>query len=430
MKTIHQVIDGVEILRHIIVNQLIHLYQPAGRSHIFSWRTLRMTYQANDISVTAFLAILQQEDRAAARIEIDRLTQAQIIHTGRGWNLSAANLSSLDCSGLNLEKAVLHRTALYETNLRKTSLRGAWISCAGMEKTNLSGADLSGANLHAIGAQVCNFSNATLDYLVDATGGLFHGCDFTGSTAAYAKLSGTTFYQTHLAQANFQGADLEGCVFTESNMTEIVLCRANLTGAMIQRCQMRGADLSQSYGADVTLRDLLGCNGLTFAGANLPRLTLKRVSGQAVIAENLQAASAHIEECVLPDCKMTKLNAYGMVVKDADLSRADFSGAYLYRSSWTGKTAATMSLRGTIFSSANLVQADMFADLTGAECQQADLSYARLNLCNLTDINLHGARLHQTTMVKAIQPAQPSTLFALNRQAITHHVNAPTNQLT
>jgi uncharacterized protein YjbI with pentapeptide repeats len=386
-----------------------------------------MNYNVNDISIDAFMTLIQSNNRTNAATAIDALTKAQISKTGRGWNLSDADLSGLDCSHLNLEKAILRRTALYETNLSNSCLKGAWVSCAGMEKTNLSGVDLSGSNLHALAAQVCNFSGANLDNVVDATGGLFHGCNFTGVSARGAKLSGTSFYQTHLPQANFQGADLSRCSFTESNTTEIILCRANLTEATIQNCQMRGANLSHAHGHDLTLRNITGCDGLKLTAAHLPNLTLKRVTGHNIVANNLKADGARIEESGLKGIAMAHLNAYGLAVKDSDMSEANLHGAYLYRSHFTGTTAANMSLRGAIFTDANLVQTDMFADLTGANCARADLSYGRLNLCNLTDTNLHGSRLHETTFLKATQTPQlePRAVFGANNRAITTRSSQP-----
>lgn len=297
----------------------------------------------NYLSVQAttenLIALSVHHDRKMAQQIVSDITQRLIERTGKGWDLSGSNLSKIDLRGFDLRRAVFNRTQLYETNLSYANLSAAEIVCPGMEKTNLSHANLSHTNMHALAAQVCNFENANMSEIIDLTGGLFHGCHMRGINAKNSKFSGSTFFQCNLEQAIFEHATLEGCTFNESNLLEI-----NLHGAKCAR--------------------LLATN-LCMTNSNL-----SRIDGQ---------------EAVFRDC---------------NLSESDLSEAYLYRSSFTGRTNSCMLMRKVNLASANLIQADIFANLDHSNLEGAFLSYARMNQCLLRKANLKGAKTHFTSMIK------------------------------
>src|SRR5262249_7540301 len=115
----------------------------------------------------------EHPDRALAGAMVKQRSLALIEKTGRGLDLSNADLNGLNLSGFYLRRALMNRVQLHSADLSEAILTEASIICPAMEKTVLRGANLEGAYMHAMAAQVCDFRNASLDALVDATGSLF-----------------------------------------------------------------------------------------------------------------------------------------------------------------------------------------------------------------------------------------------------------------
>jgi uncharacterized protein YjbI with pentapeptide repeats len=118
--------------------------------------------------------VLGEPDRETARAEIKGWTSQQWQSSGRGIDLTAAALTGADLSSLNLRGVTLSRATLNDACLDGANLAGGRLVCPAMEKTSLRGATVSGAYLHALAAQACDFTQADLKSVLDATGSLFH----------------------------------------------------------------------------------------------------------------------------------------------------------------------------------------------------------------------------------------------------------------
>lgn len=399
-------------------------------------------------------------ERACALAMVEQRTAACIAKTGRGLELSDADLSGLNLSGFDLRHATLNRARLHSTDLSDANLTEASMVCPGMEKTVFRGANLEGAYVHALAAQVCDFSEANLDALVDATGSLFHGCTFTGATLRRAVLSGSTFYQCTLDKTNFQAAALQGSTFNESYLESARFEHAGLDQVTFTKCWLGSVSFRAASGEGVVIQRPTYADFCCLTGASLRRLRLEDVRATELDATEVKAAGADIANCVFErarfacsdwsqsrwldssmqqadftNAKMTEaqivrcnfVNAVlsdvqaetlhvvesGMqganlrgfsgrasVFRDCDLSGVDLERAYLYRAMLTGDPPRSMSLRRANLHAANIVQAYIAADLEGAELSHVVGAYARLNQSFLRDANLQGAGFFGASFIK------------------------------
>lgn len=181
----------------------------------------------------------QPNERALVLEELSECTQRLVASTGRGLDLCEADLSGLNLAGANLRRATLSRASLHNTNLRDADLSEITMVCPGMERTDLRGANLESAYVHALAAQTCNFDDANLSRLRDATGTLFHGCSMRGVQLSSAQLAYSSFYQCDLSGGRLSGANLQGCL-----INECLLIEASLEQALLDQLSIVKSDLS------------------------------------------------------------------------------------------------------------------------------------------------------------------------------------------
>lgn len=399
-------------------------------------------------------------ERDSAVERVHELTEQALQATGRGLDLNQADLSGLDLSDFDLRHAILNRAALYRTTLARADLTGASMVCAGLERTDFTEAILRGAYVHALAAQASKFVGADLTGLVDATGALFHGCDLSGARLDNSELAGTTFYQCNLAGAHARGTDFHGAVFNECRMEGADLSRARLDDAMVTRSSMRRVTLDQARGGGLVIQRPTAADGLRLVGAHLPRLRLVSVRCRDLNAVGLHAPHLDIQDChlasadfsnadlshsrwhgsavdhakfvgaVLTDASFCQVSAVGADLNDAtgegltatecgfadatfigfagryatfrncDFRAANLRGAYLYRSSFIGDPPASACMVDTTLDGANLTQAYLAADFTGASLRQVWATYARINQSIFNDADLRGASLFRSSAVK------------------------------
>ena len=402
----------------------------------------------------------EHPDRARARQAVAAETARLIAVTGRGLALSEADLAGFDLSGFDLTSATLNRARLHGTDLTDAILAGASLVCPGMERTVLVRADLNGAYMHALAAQVCDFSHADMRALVDATGSLFHGCRMEGTRLDGAALAGATFYQCGLAGAQFGGANLQGAGFNECHMAGAQLRGATVAQLSFTKCQLHGVSFTEARGEGLAIQRPSAADGLDLRRAHLPGLRLDGVRAARLKGDGLAAPGADVSGCALPgarlrraelscarflgcaldradftdarldgasfhDCtargailegaaaenlsliessfpgaRMARLNARTARFRDCDLTGADLKGAYLYRAMLTGDPPRAMSLARADLEGAVLVQAYLAADLSGARLARAHGAYARLNQCILRGADLSGTGLYEASLVK------------------------------
>ena len=101
---------------------------------------------------------------------------------------------------------------------------------------------------------------------------------------------------------------------------------------------------------------------------------------------------ADLSRADLSDANLSRANLYRADLSGADLSGANLSGANLYRA----------DLSGADLSDANLSRANLYrADLSGADLSGANLSRANLYRANLSGANLSGADLSDANLSRA-----------------------------
>ncbi len=358
-------------------------------------------------------------DRARALEAVAKRTLARISATGKGLDLANADLN-----GLNLSGFILQRDA------------------------------------HALAAQVCDFSNAVMDGIVDATGSLFHGCKLAGAKLRRAVLGGGSFYQCEMGGADLAGSVLTGAMFNENYMARASLQGASMDQAVFTKCWMEQTDMSGAIGSSVIFQTPTQANELSLAGASLPLLRLEGVRGSGINANGLRAPGAdahsctldafsavradlrqsrwvdssasnadftgaslaetsilrccfkaaiflhaaaekiHVIESTLSSANMTGFSARAAFFRDCDLTEANLEQAYLYRAMFTGDPPRSMSLRKANLRSANLVQAYLAADLEGANLDSVMGAYLRLNQSRLRNASAKGIHLFSASMVK------------------------------
>lgn len=403
---------------------------------------------------------LNAADRTAAKAQVSEWTANTLEQSGRGIDLSVSDLSSVDLSDLDLRGVLLRRAVLHSTCLDNANLRGANLICPGMEKTSLRGATLNGTYLHALAAQVCDFTDADLSHVLDATGTLFHGCRFVDAVLDQSSFAGATFYQCDLRRTNWRATALQGATFNECLLDGASFNYADLEQVTMSKCHLDTVSFEGATGRGLIIQRPTAANAVRLDGAQLPGMRLSGVRGDkwsaraahlrdvdivdcqlmnavftnadlsggrltrcelsgidlseaslvggtfaytSAVGANLRQAFAEnlvIHECSLPQVSLEGVKARGLVVRDSDLSRAKMAGAYLYRAMFTGDPPRAMSLRGADLRGANLVQAHLAADLTESCLVGAHASYARLNQSTLCDTDLRGISLFDASMVK------------------------------
>lgn len=399
-------------------------------------------------------------DRAAAHERVSAVTARLIETRGAGLQLGEAELSGLDLSGFDLRRARLDRANLHSSNLSDCDLGGAALICAGLERTRFTGANLYGACVHALAAQVCDFTRANLSNLVDATGSLFHGCQLSGARLDGAQLAGATFYQCYLEGASLVGTDLQGATINECFADRADFSGAKVGQLTVTKARLRCASFAGARGDGLVIQRPTDADGLNLEAAHLPGLRLVSVKAAGVkarrlaapdadlrggslcdgdfrqsdlsrarlvgveldaldlreaqlqgsawhdcLGENLVLAGASAEnmsavECRFPAARMAGFAGRCVSFRDCDLANADLEGAYLHRAIITGDPPRAMDLTSARLAGAVLVQAYLAADLTGADLSGAQLAYARLNQCSLKGADLSGAALYEASMVE------------------------------
>jgi uncharacterized protein YjbI with pentapeptide repeats len=402
----------------------------------------------------------ESRDREGAKARVSKKTEMLIATTGRGMNLTEAPLSELNLSGFDLRRANLNRAQLYGTNLQGADLRESSMVCAGMERTNFKKANLSRSYVHALAAQVCDFSEADLSNLVDATGTLFHGCKLIKTALNGAVLNGVSFYQCDLSNASLSGAQLQGGLINECYVENTGFQKSLLDETSIIKCYLRGSDFSGASGKNASFVRLTNAQGINLAHVNMPFVrfadfcakdwicedaclsgaTLSNVVFFSLDARDAQLTSSNWNNCqliesslegaklsegswnkvVAPGLNLTQASAENMRMiecsvirgifrnfagrcfsaRDCDFSESDFENAYMYRASLTGDPPKAMSLRNASLRGANIVQAYLAADFSGADLTAVTGAYARLNQSDFSGASLAGAGFFQASCVK------------------------------
>ncbi|RXG95222.1 pentapeptide repeat-containing protein [Bradyrhizobium zhanjiangense] len=398
-------------------------------------------------------------DRLRAVAAVGRRTEEAIRRTGIGLQLSSENFNGHDLSDFPLRRCILNRAQLYGAKLDRADLSGANLICPGLERASFRGAKLDFAYMHAMAAQVCNFDDASLRNVIDATGSLFHGCSMKRTRFDNAMLSGLLVYQCDASNAVFDGAELQGSTINECFLPSASFRFAKLSQVTITKAHLAACSFFQSKGDCLSIVRPTSVDGLVLEGAHLPYLRLSKVSGRItaralnapfadlhlsnlssaqleqadltkarllhvslsnanLIGAVLDGVSIHscqldgadlsrasgesisITESTMQAAKLTGFRGRCAFVRDCDLEHADLSQAYLYRSMITGDPPQSMALAHANLEGSNLVQAYLAAGMTGSNLEATRVAYVRMNQSSLRDANLSGISPFQASFIK------------------------------
>ena len=293
---------------------------------------------------------------------------------GANVDLTSANLDGTNLQGLGIGSATLNGATL-----RNADLRGA-----SFDSSSLVNADLSGANLTTNGSASTDFSSAIL------SGATLNGVTVdSGTSFAYARLTGTSWTGTSLAalnptaypgiyriitggitapptalptgwkffngyfvgpNANLSGADLHGIDLHGVNLAGTYINNTNLAGANLSGLDLSGlsltySDFSNANFSGVSVSSTTSLTGDRFTGADMGGTSLGPLQAYgfyAVMSGSLAASPAS-----LPG-SWVEINDY-FIGPYANLTGADFSGVNL-----TNVNLSTTTVDGAIFATATM----------------------------------------------------------------------------
>ena len=315
---------------------LVDLTQTALSSAIFSpdISSCRSNFSNTKVDVS-------QINPAALRL-LD-LTQATI--------LLSSTPPTVDLSGASWRRATV----------LDGSLQGAHFPGAVLEGATLRGVKIDGSDLRDAGFQGTTFIDVTGFQTVVATGVDFSGATFAGTGLAQASLEEVT-----LDGATFTaGSDLSGIRFNGSSMVGVdlhglKLYGANFTHANLQNANLAGAFLSNNPDAGIPIP-------ADFTGAHLKDVNLSSAQLQGTIFHfasfygsfNVIEKGPPVFPCVtdVTQCPSTKtgFTCSCATAVGANMTRTDFSNAFLYGVEFTGSGTV---INGVDFSNAILVGAN------------------------------------------------------------------------
>jgi uncharacterized protein YjbI with pentapeptide repeats len=398
-------------------------------------------------------------ERETGRSAVNERT-SRLLAAGRGLSLADKDLSGLDLSGFDLRGANLNRANLFGTKLDAAVLTGASLICAGTERASFRRANLRQTYLHAFSAQVCDFSEADLSDAVDVTGSLFHGCKLIKTTLRGSSLAGSTFYQCDVTDAIFDTAHLQGAHFNECYFKRTSFSGANLAQAIFTKGTLADVNFAGACGRGLSMRRIAAASNINFSNSNFSGTTfddigfsnlvanrmvapnsqwravsimngnfsladltqstfidvrahslvldcakldgaaLRRVIWPGVQAKHISAENLHGIECLMDGANLDDIRARCLVLRDCSLANASMRYAYLYRAMITGDPPKSMILCCADLTGANLIQAYVTADLSGATLNGANLVYSRLNQSVLAGSALRGCSAYHASMIK------------------------------
>lgn len=264
---------------------------------------------------------------------------------------------------------------------------------------------------HATGLQACqaqlvghDFSNALLDF----------------ADLSDMDLSGTTWTGASLRRADFQGSKLDGAKGLDGG-SNTLLAGANFIDVSAMKVDFGGGKLN---GADFSRAELQGAN---FAGATLindpkdplgpitqagkfdgAHLKYVNFSGATLNSVSFKYASLYGDMDGAPpsscqtdtsSCSSTGWTCSCATLANADLTRTDFSNAFLYGVDFSSDNGNT-KINGTTFSGAVLVGANFQGAAFGIDTSQGGQA-TTLDGAWLQGVNLEGADLTGVSMAGA-----------------------------
>jgi uncharacterized protein YjbI with pentapeptide repeats len=186
-------------------------------------------------------------------------------------------------------------------------------------------------------------------------------------------------------------AHLPGLRLSEVRSRGLAGAHLHAPGIDVQECHLSGADLSH---ADLSRGrwDQSSLDDANVAGAVLADSSWFCVSARRANATNVTGEGVTASECTFAEALFAGFAGRYATFRNCDFRSADLTGAYLYRASFIGDPPR--------LDGANLTQAYLAADFTGASIRQAWATYARVNQSIFDNADLRGTSLFHASAVK------------------------------
>lgn len=209
----------------------------------------------------------------------------------------------------------------------------------------------------------------------------------------------------NLADADLQGIDLsfinlEEAILTRANLQGVNLRFANLRGAWLvnanlSKADLRGAnlDLAHLYGADLTEAVLGPAESVCARGDDFEEILAE--TGDILLLKCANLESADLRKAKFHKANLRFVRFVCIIADEADFTDAILEYAIL---AFTGLYG---SAKQAIFRGANLREASLSGDLSGAVFERANLEGADLDGAILRGANVRGANLRGAKLAGA-----------------------------
>lgn len=241
--------------------------------------------------------------------------------------------------------------------------------------------------------------------------------DLSGLDLSGLELSGADFSKSVLENVNFSHTDLEFACFTGSIMTGAVLTKTRLSHARMAGCNLTGVhanEVDMSH-ADVSEADMSqgDFEGAIFMGSRMNNsvFEMSRLKGARFTKASLRKTGffgTDLTDAVFEEADISNADFSETILQNTDFSRvkalsATFDGAtgrnVTFKNSDLRKSRAdeTTSLERANFQNINLSEANW----AGANLTSSILSFATLNMTDLSSCNLLGSDFYRAVAKKA-----------------------------
>jgi uncharacterized protein YjbI with pentapeptide repeats len=241
-------------------------------------------------------------------------------------------------------------------DLRGINFAGAW-----MESVNFSGSNLSKANL---------------------SGAVIAHASFVGAIAI-----GANFNKANLGKVNFKNVVLDNATFNDSIFELATFDNASVRAASLVKSNL---NCVQWKSADLT-------------GAILTNQLFNKVDCKAIVFEESDLRSAIFIECDLGGVQFANANLGSATFHKSNLNSANLSGVVAPKSMFVAGTTLTGSkMKNADFTGSNFGGIHLeSSELIGACFDQANLSTANFNRCDLRFSKAKGALCRRTQFRQA-----------------------------
>lgn len=253
------------------------------------------------------------------------------------------------------------------------NLSGAVLDFADLSSINLANTTWTGASLRR-----ANFQDSTLDGakgLDGASGTLLSGAKFNNASAKLVNFSGGKLNGANFTNAELSGANFSGAVLTNDPKDPL--------GPITDAAKFDGAHLKYVNFSGATL------NSVSFTNASL--------YGSMTLGAPSATCQTDLTKCgTIP---VTGATCSCATMSNANLTRTDFTSAFLYGVDFTSATSNT-KVNGTIFTGAVLVAANFYGAAFGTDTS-AGGGAVKMNGAWLQGANLQGVDLTNVSLLNA-----------------------------